>query len=234
MRRTIFLFAIISLAGCSVPEDHGIWVSSESFDFSEDQHGWQADFADYPATEEDSIGYELKFEYTNRPANLGSGKSILLSGNNHSDDLFMFMKKKITGLAPATDYNIFFDVELASNAPTGAVGIGGAPGESVFLKAGACYQEPKKLIDDNKYVLNIDKGNQLTEGEDMIVLGHIGVAPTTTAYTIINRTNASSEPFKARSNSMGELWLIVGTDSGFEGTTAVYYTKINVVFSASY
>jgi hypothetical protein len=29
-------------------------------------------------------------------------------------------------------------------------------------------------------------------------------------------------------NASGELWLLVGTDSGFEGTTALYYQRIDV------
>lgn len=237
MRRVIFsLFLMSILTRCTLPDnEQGIWVFSESFDFSREQYGWVADFADYPATAEDSINYELKFEYTNRPANLGGGKSILMSGNNHSDDLFMFMKKKIAGLAPNTDYNLVFEIELASNAPTGAVGIGGAPGESVFLKAGASYTEPKKVIDGNQYTLNIDKGNQIDGGEDMIVLGNIGVAANTTQYTLITRSNVQSHaPFAVRSNSQGELWLIIGTDSGFEGITTLYYSRVNVVFSAHY
>lgn len=237
--RRSFLFALfigLALSACTLPDDElALWVFSESYDFSQGQYDWQADFSDYPATAEDSVNYELKFEYTDRPANLGSGKAIMMSGINHSDDLFMFMKKKITGLEPDTDYNLVFEVELASNAPTGAVGIGGAPGESVYLKVGACYKEPKKVIDEGKYTLNIDKGDQINAGEDMIVLGNIAVAPTTTNYTLITRTNATANaPFVARTNSQGELWIIVGTDSGFEGTTTLYYTKVNIVFSVLY
>lgn len=31
----------------------------------------------------------------------------------------------------------------------------------------------------------------------------------------------------------GEIWLIIGTESGFEGITTVYYTRVNVVFSGT-
>lgn len=239
MRRFVVLSLSVSflLSACTLADtEPNFWVFSESYNFSESQYGWMADFADYPATPEDSLSYELKFDYTDLPANLGTNKkSIMMSGNNHSDDLFMFMKKKVTGLSPNTDYNLVFDIELASNAPTGAVGIGGAPGESVFLKVGAFYTEPKKVIEGGQFVLNIDKGDQINGGEDMIVLGHIGVAANTSTYTLITRTNGNSyTPFVARSNSKGELWLIVGTDSGFEGVTTIYYTQVNVLFSVLY
>jgi len=157
----------------------------------------------------------------------------MLSGNNHSDDLFMFIKRKVSGLTPNTSYNLVFEVEVASNAPEGSVGIGGSPGNSVYLKAGASNIEPVKNIQGDQYVLNIDKGNQSDGGANAIVLGDIATPLTVAEYALITRNNASSsaEPFIAESNSAGDIWLMIGTDSGFEGTTTVYYTKVKVLFS---
>jgi hypothetical protein len=232
--KLVFLIVLASFCGCDLDSDaDGIMVFSYSFDFSQSSDNWEVDFTDFPAGV-DSSSYELKYAYTDRPANLGANqKSMMLSGNNHSDDLFMFMKRKITDLSPNTDYTLAFEVELASNAPAGSVGIGGAPGESVFLKAGAAGTEPKKVIEDNQYALNIDKGNQSTPGEMAVVLGNIAVPNKGENYELITRNNTATSPFIARSNSKGEIWLIVGTDSGFEGTTTVYYTRVNVVFSAT-
>lgn len=224
----------IVLTSCSLSKDEGsILVTSYSADFAVSQDDWQVDFSDFPAGEDDSTFYELKFAYTDRPARVGSGKSVMLSGNNHSDDLFMFMKKKLTGLSPNTDYTVVFEVELASNAPQGYAGTGGAPGESVFLKAGASGMEPKKVIESNKYTFNLDKGNQNTAGVTATVLGNIATTEGSTEYALITRSNAAANaaPFIARSNTNGEIWLFVGTDSGFEGVTTVYYTQVNVVFS---
>ncbi len=209
-------------------------VFSYGFDFSQSQDNWLVDFTDYPAYTDPS-SYELEFAYTDRPANLGTNKkSMMLSGNNHSDDLFMFMKKKIVDLSPNTDYALVFEVELASNAPKGSVGIGGSPGESVYLKAGASGTEPKQVIEDNEYALNVDKGNQSTSGEMAVVLGDIAVPEDTQGYALITRNSAANaDPFIVRTNSKGEIWLIIGTDSGFEGTTTVYYTRVNVIFSTS-
>ena len=216
-------------------DEGGIEVFSHTFDFSKEQGNWEVDFSDFPAGTADTTGYGLYYAYTDRPANLGSSlKSIMISGTNHSDDLFMFMKRRITGLSPNTDYSIVFDVELASNAPRGTVGTGGAPGESVFLKAGAIGLEPKAVIDQNQYVLNIDKGNQATPGESSVILGDIAVPSNTQEYALITRTNSGSQTaFTARTNSKGELWLIIGTDSGFEGLTTVYYTRVSVIFSTA-
>ncbi len=232
--RMIVLVCIMLLCSCSFSDvDKGISVFSVSFDFSQSEEGWKADFADLPSNEEDSTFYELKYAYTNLPANLATQKAMMLSGNNHSDDLFMFIKRKVTGLNPNTSYALVFEVELASNAPKGSVGIGGSPGESVYLKAGASEIEPSKNVQGDRYVLNIDKGNQGEAGSNAAVLGDIATPLTDAEYTLITRNNASpsAQPLIAESNSAGEIWLMIGTDSGFEGTTTIYYTKIKVLFS---
>ena len=232
--RIIVSVCILLLCSCSLSDDEkGISVFSVSFDFSQSEEGWKADFADLPVNAEDSSFYELKYDYTNLPANLDAQKAIMLSGNNHSDDLFMFIKRKVTGLNPNTSYTLVFDVELASNAPKGSVGAGGSPGESVYLKAGASEIEPVKSVQGDQYVLNIDKGNQSESGSNATVLGDIATPLTVAEYTLITRNNASpsSQPLIAQSNSNGDIWLMIGTDSGFEGTTTVYYTKVKVLFS---
>jgi hypothetical protein len=232
--RLIVFVSVVFLCGCSFSDDNqGISVFSLSFDFSQSEEGWMADFTDLSSNSDDSSLYELKYDYMTLPANLPARKAIMLSGNNYSNDLFMFIKRKITGLVPNTSYTLVFEVELASNAPKGTLGTG-RPGENVFLKAGASQLEPVKNIQGEKYVLNIDKGNQSTAGANAIVLGDITIPTTVPEYTLITRNNAApSSPFIVKSNSAGEIWLMVGTDSGFEGTTTLYYTKVNVLFSAA-
>lgn len=156
-RNITSILLIVLFCSCSLSDDNpSISVFTASFDFSKSQDDWEGDFSDLPATDEDSTFYELKFAYTNLPSSLGSKKSIMLSGNNHSDDLFMFIKRKITGLIPNTRYTLVFEIELASDAPKGSVGVGGSPGESVYLKAGASEVEPTKVVQIDKYVLNVD------------------------------------------------------------------------------
>jgi hypothetical protein len=222
---------LLFLGACTMP-DQEIKVFSISYLFKDLDEGWKGDFADYP--EGDSVNYELFFKHDTLPENLNANatiKGLHISGNNGSDDLFMFVKKKIIGLRPNTSYVLLFNVKFASNAPTGAVGVGGAPGESVIVKAGATLVEPKKELQAGMYHMNIDKGNQSEEGADMINIGHVGVASTTTAYTIVTRNNNSSNGFLITTDSSGEVWLVVGTDSGFEGSTTLYYTQVDVLFN---
>jgi len=234
------LIAILLLVmfGCGPSGDeNGILVFSDNYDFALGQDSWEVDFTDFPAAADDSVYYELNFSYTDRPSNLGENlKSMMLSGYNH-ESLFMFMKKKITGLTPYTDYALVFDVELASNAPRASLTPGIASGESVFLKAGATGIEPQRVIDGSYFTLNVDKGPTQDPGEATVVLGDISVDTDNGQYALITRNNAENSTtdsqFIARSNSRGELWLIIGTDSESEGGTTVYYTKVNVVFSAA-
>jgi hypothetical protein len=224
-------FGLLSMFGCSLSGQEGIDVLTYTVDFNDGQDGWTGDFTGYPAGEGDSLEYELQFAYTDLPANLGNRKGLMISGHNHNDSLFMFIKNKVTHLYPETEYAIAFEVEFASNAPTGSDG----SGEGVVLKAGASAQEPRKIVVGNNCLLNIDKGNKALPGKDMGVLGNIAVGDNTTDYTLITRgsSNYNLAPFTARTNSNGELWLIIGTDSGYEGLTTVYYTRISVVLTVS-
>ena len=199
-----------------------------SYDFSIGYDGWFGDFADYPIT--DSIFYELEFNRTNLPVPLNTRKyALMIKGNNHSDDLFMFIKRKISGLLPNKTYQLLVDIEFASNAPTNAIGVGGPPGEGVTMKAGASIVEPLKIISSGSYIMNIDKGNQSIRGVDMDTIGHVGVSDTTTAFTLINNNNYTHW-FTITTDTNGEVWVCIGTDSGFEATTTLYYSIINLTF----
>jgi len=199
-----------------------------SYNFDQDTEGWTGDFADYPAGEAES--YELTFEYSMLPSPLDQSEGALkLSGTNMSDDLFMFTKRKIEGLDPNTSYNVNFTVEFASDVPDNRVGVGGSPGESVWIKAGATPEEPLPLEDDMGYYrMNINKGGQSQGGSDMAVLGDFSNDTDQQVYTLKTVTNEQS--FMVTSDSLGEVWIVVGTDSGFEATTTIYYNEISASF----
>jgi hypothetical protein len=229
---------IVIFAACGIEDDPGGFrIITYTFDFSTSQHDWIPGFADFPAGADDSTFYELQFSHTQRPGS--DKKALMLSGNNHSDDLFMYIKKKLVNLDPNTQYTLTFEVEFASDAKEGSVGAGGSPAESVYMKAGASDMEPKSVIENDAHVMNIDKGNQSQPGIDMIVIGNVAVPTNSTGYVLTNRTNAPyssnnyNAPVVVTTNASGEVWLIVGTDSGYEGITTLYYTTINAVLSRS-
>jgi hypothetical protein len=146
----------------------------------------------------------------------------MVSSVNHSANAFMFLTKKLEGFTPNATYSLTFTVELASSYAKESVGIGGGPGTGVYLKAGVLHTRPVISLVNGYYSLNLDKGNQASTGKEAVQLGNVGVEGTKPGYQLITRTHA--QPLLARSSANGELWLVVGSDSGFEGLTTLYYS----------
>ena len=197
-----------------------------TFDFETGAQRWTVGFADLPVDYDQSI-YELAHEHRPLPDGL-EGSGIHVQGHNRSDDLFMFLKRQVDGLMPDTEYAVSVTVDLATNVAAGLVGIGGSPGESVFVKAGASRVEPVALEDGNRHLrMNIDKGNQSRGGESMVVLGNVAHPEVVnTEYRVKTLDNADL-PFMVSTDGEGRVWLIVGTDSGFEGLTSLYYARVS-------
>ncbi|RQP07439.1 MAG: hypothetical protein EAS52_26465 [Parapedobacter sp.] len=146
---------------------------------------------------------------------------------NRSDDLFMYLTKRVQGLEPNVTYKGKFTLQIASDAKSGGVGAGGAPGESVGLGIGLTVDQPLSAPDeDNFYRMNIDKIQQCcTDGTDMKVIGDVSNGTDDYVYTLIERTGE----FSATTDHQGVLWIIIGTDSGYEGKTTLYYSDIEII-----
>lgn len=203
-----------------------------AIDFNDTNTGWKSGFADYNPLLE--VNYGLEGKYTELPTSLGAGrKGYKLSGSNFSDDLFMFITKKFEGLEPNARYDFQFKVSFGTNAQKNCVGVGGAPGESVWIKAGASKTEPLPVDDGTGFLLmNIDKGNQAVGGSDAIVLGDFAngreCGDSNTDYM---RKTLRSEPgaFSGVTAEDGSMWILLGTDSGFEAPTTIYFMNLDVI-----
>ncbi|MEQ9442249.1 MAG: hypothetical protein RIG62_24625 [Cyclobacteriaceae bacterium] len=223
--------SICLLASFTSCEDEGECACLEpptehSYTFESGREGWKSGFADYPVGED--AFYEVGSEVADLPSPLDANQQGLkITGNNHSDDLFMFITRQITNLAPNATYQLVVEVKVASNAPQTSVGVGGSPGSSVYLKAGGTAEEPKALEEAGVWQMNLDKGNQSQAGADMQVLGTIGTDREDFNYALVSLDNRE-EPFTVQTDEEGSLWVIIGTDSGFEGTTTLYYDQITV------
>ena len=197
-----------------------------TFDFNQNDGGFTPHFSDYPNEQGVEEFYELRSGHEEVPI-AEAGKGLFLSGNNHSDDLFMGYYKDLSGLVPETEYQFTVRFQLATNVENDMIGIGGAPGESVFVKCGVASKEPENSLDSlNHFCLNIDKGSQSTSGSDMIVVGNL-------AKEEINRPgeyefNEIETKVIARTDEAGTAYLVIGTDSGFEGVTSFYLDDISV------
>ncbi|WP_102796246.1 hypothetical protein [Bowmanella denitrificans] len=195
-----------------------------SFDFEQNDHGWSAGFSDYPPDDPDT--HELSSGLKALPTD-SQKQGFMLSGHNRSDDLFMYIKGKFTGLEPSSRYQASISVNLLTNAGEGCMGIGGAPGESVWMKFGFGEQEPKQA----DYYLNLDKGAQNNNGKNAKIIGDIAASGANCEGSkYVEKVLASNNDSRIEftTNQDGSIWLFVGTDSGYEGKTTLYYDKIDI------
>ncbi|HVS31575.1 MAG TPA: hypothetical protein VMS98_08970 [Thermoanaerobaculia bacterium] len=202
---------------------------SFTFDFRNGSLGWEAGFADYnPMT-------DMRTTAGIRPLPLeaGGGTAWYLSGWNYSDDLFMFLRGRV-GTIPKQNYIVDFSVTFATNAGADCGGIGGAPGQSVYLKMGASPIRPEPVLVDDHLRLNIDKGNQSQSGVLASQAGTISaLVPTPCGseapFSTVVRTH--THPYAVESSATGDLWLLFGVDSGFEGFNQIYVQRIEATLT---
>ena len=65
----------------------------------------------------------------------------------------------------------------------------------------------------------------------MINLGNVAHPEVTGDEYRIKTLNNQGRAFAVVSDSEGRVWLIVGTDSGFEGLSAFYYARITYILT---
>ncbi len=203
------------------------------YSFERRMQGFDAVFADLPA-DWDQETYELDYRRVELPSPLSGYTGLRLTGHNRSDDLAMLVKAPVKGLEPDALYWVELDVELASNVPQGCFGIGGSPGESVFVKLGAAGIEPLAELEpeSNWLRFNIDFGNQSQSGADALVVGSLENSQSCEdgpeARWELKTFSTQGQQLLATTDNTGTLWVFAGTDSGFEGLTQYYLTSLRV------
>ncbi|MFC6193984.1 hypothetical protein ACFP1I_20385 [Dyadobacter subterraneus] len=232
MKKWMFLggFALMmGLTGCDDSDNGSDFVLEQvvTSDFELNADDWTGDLSEY-STATDTSSIEFRSGRTTLPSPLNTKTyGFMLQSHNRSDDMFMFLKKKIGGLKSNFKYNVTFEIDLATNYSSGGLGAGGSPGSSVYVKAGASSVEPAKKLVSGFYTFNLDKGNQSEDGKDLVNLGNVANGLETDSYAIVKRDNLT-KPVTVTSDASGAIWVCIGTDSGFEGLTKLYYDKIKV------
>ena len=120
--RLIGLLLVVMSGACSNDDPKTIRI-----DFAAGTTGWNAGFADYPVGEDAFFELEADYGPLMPPLNVGQNAHYI-TGNNYSDDLWMYYKGQVAGLDGNRRYSVRFDIEIATNVPTGCFGVGGAPG----------------------------------------------------------------------------------------------------------
>jgi len=246
MRRTVvaLLLALSSVSACAddpaapdattpPPDDAAVTLS---YDFEEGSDGWASEVTDHTAA---TRPQDVVSRTGVSPPGLDAGTDFFhLAASNPSDDVFLYLFREVTdaGLHGGRSYDAAFTVAFASDAPTGCAGIGGAPGEAVYLKVGATADQPVPVTTDGDSRLSVDKGGQSQGGTAAVVAGTIdngipceqALESDQAPYAMVTRTGTVEDVTVAED---GSLWLFVGTDSGFEGRTSIYYDRIEVTLT---
>ena len=185
---------------------------------------------------EPSIGFQSGFSPMPPPLTTAGG--FKLSGNNASDDLWMFASRVLTsashGIVPNALYDVTMRVWVASNAQTGCIGTGGAPGESVWLKGNVVATQPRAVVSGGEVLFNLNKGNQAEIGPQALSFGDLANGdpcgdPDPPLYRLLVRT--ATRPTPVRATSSGNLWIYFGSDSGFESRSTYFIDQVRVTLT---
>lgn len=194
------------------------------FDFESDPQGWVGDFADYSIG--DSANWGLNWDHRAVPMLTPTEHAIFLEGDNLSDDLFFFIKRKITDLLPNRTYSVTISVDIATDESTFMIG-----GSDLMAKAGVTLREPLKVDDgEGYYRMNVDKGNQYAPGAEMDTIGVARHPYDDQNFHVISLDN-SEQPMRITTDEAGSAWVIVGAESAFETHAKVYFAGVRIDFS---
>jgi len=208
------------------------------FSFASGTDGFTADFADYsPGQEVGPNGILFASAFRRLPPPLDNRFGLLVAGTNRSDDLFMFIWREVSGLVPGRSYRVATEVTIATNVPAGCVGVGGSPGESVAIKAGASPVRPAKALNaGNDFRVNFEKdaGPLPVGGNQVFTIGDFAGGGGTCnqgVYALKTLVSPADRIPVLTADASGRLWFVVGTDSGFEDRTEIYYLEGAVTFT---
>jgi hypothetical protein len=221
MRKSLLAVALAGLTAClSNTAPRG----TQTFDFIMNVvgDGWIAGASDFDVGREAEVDVATDLLFLPAPLN-PQVAGRYLAGTNISDDLFIFIKKRFDGLLPNAAYHVSMAVEIASSIHGGCT-VGTGP--LVWIKVGAVGTEPQAVDQGGRWVMNIDKGDQDTEG-DFIQLGDIRnpltgcPSPGTWAA---KGTTLQTQNADLTTDDLGGFWIFLGTESGFESRHELYFT----------
>lgn len=210
----------VSLTACNDKDNFDADTIVESA-FEQTTEDWTGEVALY---KKGNVSLSFIAERDTLPSPLDKTKyGFKLEATNTEDSLFLFVKKKVSGLNPNRTYVVYYTVDLVTTYPDTL----NSAGKLGTLKAGASAAEPKVILNETTqyYGVSIRKGSPLVEGSEMTILGNLSNTATTGGFKMISLNN-SIKPVAVTPNAQGELWLCVGADTRFYGETSIYLDRI--------
>ncbi len=229
----LWVFVFLPSISCNVDEDRPEPSLYTVNTFENDAEGWEALFADYPQGLEDSL--KLSFDYGSFfPSELiGDVKAIIQTGYAANSDLFMFIKKQISGLEPEKQYAVVFNIELYAQLNQEYEGDIEQENKGSFLKSGVFTDEPGVILADgtgetpDTLVPDFQIGEANEAGLDMINVGKLEYT-IPGATPVINFGSSVENPVNVMSDADGKVWLVLGVDTNIPVYMSIYYSNITV------
>ena len=231
MKRILSIIMIVlAVAGCSPESDPGPAGPDlfASFLFDNGMEGWVGQVAEYPI----NVDPNFEVDASALPDNVSSA-AARIAGNDSNEDLFMFMSQELGGLNPNTTYDLIFAIDFVAENLEDQFDVNSSG--ILNLKAGATSFAPNVRQTQDTielgyqgFISNFNKGNNSLDGDDLIAIGQVMMSREPNTSTAILEVNSLTKPFRITSDSNGEIWVTVGTDSESGLEHAVYYDRITI------
>jgi hypothetical protein len=227
------------LNGCSSNMDSEVDLLT-SFDFESGSQQWEGGYSDFPVDYADSINFKMNTDYVENAFAMadaieGLSSGINVQADNPHGDLFYYFTRKIFGLSANTVYQLDFEFLVYAQLVDKPEKLSS---NELYLKLGAVNYEPQleEVVWRNNLqykTLNVKKGELNSDGgADMLNVGSI--KDFTSEVPEIISGNTFDTNFEVKSNADGEIWILVGADSGIRSqltfgmeALTVYYRDKN-------
>lgn len=200
--------------------------SSPDFRYLPLDAGWEFGIADYTdvtaPTDVVAKSAPLPSPFT--------GNGIEFAATNNSDDALVYGTRILDGFAPGSRWRIALDPEIVTTTPTGCAGVGGSPGEGVWVVSAVSGAPIRTKMVGDEVRIDLDRGNQSQGGTQGLVLGTIAGTSTDCRQPSSPESKSFLSPrfIEATADSQGRIWVLIGMDSGFEARSRIWIRSIRV------
>jgi hypothetical protein len=211
------------LIGCSKSEKQNNAISYSFQDNTQDWTGYfSGNFALTSLPENDS---SLEFSNAAIPIANKKTKGLLLRADNYSNNIFMYVVKKIDSLnlKPNTTYNVNLTFDLATSIPSNLLEYGGTPGQTIYMKAAVLSTAPNITTYPNHPLI----GN--LSNEFINNLENIGnIAKSDSSKDMSFEIKNFQYKATVTTDNDGCFWTLIGIDSQFEIPLELYISNIQI------
>ena len=228
---------ILVLSGCLNNSDepsNPLLVSTSVF--AEDSEGWEAQFSEYEPGLEDSLKLSFTHDKFMATESIGEVTAVVQSGYATNSDLYMYIKRQISGFKPNTSYSVVFTLELFAQLNENFSGNMSDDNNGSFLKAAVYTEEPDTLIvDDIKnpgkkiVITNFSKGDGPTIGPNMALIGKLEHTSLNESPLLLIGTSDGDDLLGTTDND-GKMWMMIGVDTNQPIYQSIFYSFIGIQF----